>query len=627
MEREVRRIPPRIAVAIMLIVVAVVAFGALASASTTFEDAFDRSRSTTLGQGWQEVQGDQLIQGNELRSAAGITGTSIAIQPSTASSEQTVSAMFASSNNNSVPVLGLVLRYESPQAYYAFYRLVGGTSVLRIAKVSNGQELVLAQLGVPNPSVDSFFTLSATAIGNNLSLRLNGGQAVTVSDSSIASGAAGILLGSRTTNPALRLSQRSDNFSATGTTSGPPMPRLAVSLASNPSPQSVAPGVQGVTFTNVVLDAGGSAEDVWVGSLELDLETDSGATNPDACQLFDGVNVLTTGGNVVNPSADGTYAFTLDNVLIVPMQAQKNLRVGCNVPAGAAAGDTIEWRLSAADAIDSRGATSGEAAVTQVQASQDNQNKVTVHPVVGGTEAIDLTELRAVLRAGEISLGSDLGEQAPGYPSHFAMNFEGQSPPNTAWLSVCDQALSGDATVCADMLDSEINGEQCGGVAALVTEGASGRAIVARSCDAKGTDMLRLGVLNTATGVVTPLVNTNLFGRTDTYGGSVPPANCDHHQNQADYHMYCQWVRTCLTVATNQDGTVTFTARSWLRGSGPKNDPSRNDPNSAALTLIGTATWTGPRPGNVAASGKVGLMGTATQAWERASLTNLAVDW
>jgi hypothetical protein len=388
----------------------------------------------------------------------------------------------------------------------------------------------------------------------------------------------------------------------------------------------VQPGAQGVTFANVLLDTGGSTEDVSVDSMQLDFETDTGSSNPQTCQLFDGVNALTTGSNIVNPGGDGFFTFTLDQALVVAVNTQRTLRLGCNVPAGASAGDTMEWRLSAADAVVAHGVPSGQPAVIQIQASPDNQNRVTVQPAGAGAEPIDLTLLRSVLRAGEISLGPDLGEQKPPLLAHAAMNFEGPSPPSTAWLAVYDGAAYGDVTVCADMLDSEINGEQCGGVVALATEGTGGRAIVARSCDAKGTDTLRLGVLDTSSGVVTPLVNTNLFGRIDTYGGTNPPANCDHHQNQLDYHMYCQWVRTCLTVKTNQNGTVTLTATSWLRGTGLKNDPSRNEPASPDLTLIGTATWTGARPSGVAATGKIGLAGTATQGYERISLTNLVVN-
>ena len=616
----------RLAIAIVLIVLAGLPFATLASGATaTFQDGFDRPDSTTLALGWQEVQGDLLIKDAEMRSATGLSGDSIAIQSSSGSDQQTISARFASSNNNAAPALGLILRYTGPQAYYALYRLVGGTSVLRIVKVANGQQVVLGQVGIPNPAANSFFTLSASALGSTLSLRLDGMTTLTVSDTGYTSGSVGVLLGTRTTNAALRVPQRLDDVTATFTTSEEPAPILAVSLASDPPPQRVPPGAQSVTFANVILDAGRSTEDVSVGSLALDLETDTGATNPGACQLFDGATTITSGSNVVDPTGDGTYTYTLDARLIVRMQTQRTLRLACNVPAGSAAGDTIEWRLSSADAIDAHGATSGQAALAETAASPDNQNKVTVQPVAGGTETIDLTELRSVLRAGEISLGPDLGEQAPGYPSHFAMNLTGQAPPSTAWLAVCDRASYGDSTVCADHIDSEINGEQCGGVAALVTEGASGRAIVARSCDAKGTDTLRLGILNTSTGVVTPLATSNLLGRIDTYGETVPPANCDHNRNQPDFHMYCQWIRTCLTVTTNGDGSVTFTARSWLRGTGPKNDLSRNDPSSPDLTLIGSATWTGPRPAGVSMAGKVGLMGTATQGLQRVSLTGLTI--
>ncbi len=175
------------------------------------------------------------------------------------------------------------------------------------------------------------------------------------------------------------------------------------------------------------------------------------------------------------------------------------------------------------------------------------------------------------------------------------------------------------------MIDSEINGEQCGGVAALVTEGPSGRAIVGRSCDAKGTDFLRLGVLDTSTGVVTPLANTNLNNQILTYGGTIPPANCNHNRNQLDYHMYCQWIRSCLNVVTNPDNTVTFTATSWLRGSGLQNDASRNDPNATPY-LIGTATWTGARPANVGTTGKIGVVGTALGGKERVSITNFGIQ-
>ncbi len=619
----------RLAAVIALILVAATPIaGHAASTTSTFTDAFDGTDGTTLGNGWQEAQGDLLLDNGELRNAVGTGDPSIAVQLSSFSDAQSASAMFASTNNNSVPVLGFVLRYESPQRYYALYRLGGATSVLRIAKVTNGQEVILGQAGVPNPAANAVFTLSATARSNTLTLTLEGVKTVTVTDSGIPipSGYVGVLLGTKTTNAALRVSHRADNFQATFTTSGAPAPHLAASLSSDPAPRTVEPGTPAISFANVILDAGGSAEDVSVSSVQLDLETDIGSTDPEACQLLDGASPLTTGSNVVDPTVDGIYTFTLDNRAVVPMQTQRTLTLRCNIPASAASGDTIEWRVTSADVIGAQGATTGQDVVVQIHDSPDDQNRVTVQPGGAGPGTIDPAQLQSVLRASEISLGPDLGEEAPPLAAHTAVNFEGPSPPSSAWLSVYNQKTYGDLTVSADMLDSEINGEQCGGVAALVPAGSSGRAIVARSCDAKNTDTLRLGILDTATGAVTSLVNSNLFSRIDTYGGTNPPADCDHHQHQADYHMYCQWVRTSLTITTNPNGTVTFTASTWLRGTGLKNDPSRNNPTSPALTLIGTATWTGLRPVNVATTGKVGLVGTATQGWERLSLTNLDVD-
>ena len=50
---------------------------------------------------------------------------------------------------------------------------------------------------------------------------------------------------------------------------------------------------------------------------------------------------------------------------------------------------------------------------------------------------------------------------------------------------------------------------------------------------------------------------------------------------------------------------------------------------SAVMTTFedrfGSATWTGPRPAGVSITGKVGLMGTATQGLQRVSLTGLTI--
>ena len=69
------------------------------------------------------------------------------MQPDLVGATQLVTASFASTNNNSGPRFGVVVRYQNPQNYYICYRQVGGSSVLRIAKVQNGVETMLKSVG------------------------------------------------------------------------------------------------------------------------------------------------------------------------------------------------------------------------------------------------------------------------------------------------------------------------------------------------------------------------------------------------------------------------------------------------------------------------------------------------
>src|SRR6185436_6629673 len=96
---------------------------------TSFADAFDRADSTDLGNGWVEVAGDLAIQGEELKNT-GLAGDHIAVFPGVSDPAQTVSADFASVDNNLGPRFGVILRYQDPLNYYRLYRATGGSSVL-----------------------------------------------------------------------------------------------------------------------------------------------------------------------------------------------------------------------------------------------------------------------------------------------------------------------------------------------------------------------------------------------------------------------------------------------------------------------------------------------------------------
>jgi hypothetical protein len=170
---------------------------ASATGTTVIDDTFNRAPSTTLGNGWQEVQGDLVISNNELRNALA-PGTHSAVQPTFTGTRLTAAASFASPNNTPSPRFGLILRYQGPGNYYKLYRQTGGTNALRIAKVVNGVEALLKSAAAPGIPLNTFFRLTATATVTSgvttLTLSLGGGGSVSVQDSTFSGGAVGIML-------------------------------------------------------------------------------------------------------------------------------------------------------------------------------------------------------------------------------------------------------------------------------------------------------------------------------------------------------------------------------------------------------------------------------------------------
>jgi hypothetical protein len=245
-------------------------------------------------------------------------------------------------------------------------------------------------------------------------------------------------------------------------------------------------------------------------------------------------------------------------------------------------------------------------------------------PGPAASEPIALADLVGVLRASEITLGPDVGMESPGTPFQpEALNIVGiAAAAQSAWLAVYPHALFGDGTTCVDGLFGQLTGEKSVGVAAFVRDLPGSRAIIFVAADAKSTDTARLFLLTPNTGALVQLASASLRGGIDIYGGTVPPANCNLRPDGAA-HMYCQWVRVCLTTAA-LDQSVTYTGRVWVHGTGLKGDPSRADPNNPALTQIGdTLVWSGPRPTGVDPTGMVGVAGTAIQTAAAMSAVNL----
>jgi hypothetical protein len=174
----------------------------------TFTDKFDRPDSPVLGNDWSVITGSLMIQSGEARNQANKT-LSLAVQPGLMGVTQTVEASFASTNNNSGPRFGVVVRYRDPQNYYVCYRQAGGSSLVRIAKVQNGVETVLKSVGVGNPALNVFSTLSCQVSGSTLTLRVDGATKLSATDGTFSTGSVGYAISSQKAG-----SHRADNFSA-----------------------------------------------------------------------------------------------------------------------------------------------------------------------------------------------------------------------------------------------------------------------------------------------------------------------------------------------------------------------------------------------------------------------------
>jgi hypothetical protein len=180
-----------------------------AATGGTFTDNFNRPDSPVLGNGWSVMTDSMMIQVKEARNEPNAM-FNLAMQPSLTGATQTVAASFASTDNNAAPRFGVVVRYVDPQNYYMCYRQLGGSSVIRIAKVQDGAETVLKSAGIGNPARNTLFKLSCAVSGSDLTLRIDGVTKLSTSDDTFSTGSAGFAMWTQKVG-----SHRVDNFSMT----------------------------------------------------------------------------------------------------------------------------------------------------------------------------------------------------------------------------------------------------------------------------------------------------------------------------------------------------------------------------------------------------------------------------
>ena len=161
--------------------------------STSFSDNFLRDvESTFLGMGWTEPQGDFFIRNRSLRNGTERT-RHLAVQSVLTMAIGQVTAEFTSLSNNAAPAFGLVFGFVDPRNYHAAYRQVGGSALLKIVRVTDGVETVLAQRSCGNPVRGLKFDL-AVSISSNQVVLTGAGRTLTATGIPATTGKVGVMV-------------------------------------------------------------------------------------------------------------------------------------------------------------------------------------------------------------------------------------------------------------------------------------------------------------------------------------------------------------------------------------------------------------------------------------------------
>ncbi len=164
---------------------------------------------------------------------------------------------------------------------------------------------------------------------------------------------------------------------------------LSVSVSSQPTARNVIAGSQGFEFARYIFDASQSGEDIRVTSIPLALNAITvSPTHLTNCQLFDGAAAVTSGSNLVNPTANSsTTAFSFDGTgLVISKGSSKTVSLKCNVSTAATSG-SVQWGLDSDQQTSytaATGLTSGQTVVETLSDSTGN----TMTAATGGSYTV-----------------------------------------------------------------------------------------------------------------------------------------------------------------------------------------------------------------------------------------------
>lgn len=151
---------------------------------------------------------------------------------------------------------------------------------------------------------------------------------------------------------------------------------LAVSVSSVPIAQTVIAGAKEFLFSNYILDASGSGEDVKLATLAVarNAPSDNDA-NLINCKLFDGASSVSTTQNPTTANADTNINFTLTGGgLVIPKGVAKTLALKCDIGAGAPASGIYSWGYVASNTdLTPTGVTSGQS-ITETETASEGQS-------------------------------------------------------------------------------------------------------------------------------------------------------------------------------------------------------------------------------------------------------------
>jgi len=223
------------AVSAVVLVVGVLGWSGVASAATLFSDDFEDGNST----GWTPSGGSWSVatDGSRVLRQSGTSSDARSRAGSTGWTNYTLTARVKlTAVNGSNRFAAVLARAQSNTSYY--YLALRSNNTVELKKLVGGSSTTLASAPV-TVSLNTWYTLSLTTAGNQLTGRVDNGTPLTATDSQFAAGQIGVA----TFNAAANFDNVLvvDAAGPSPTTPGPSTPGPSPSASPSPSPSASTP--------------------------------------------------------------------------------------------------------------------------------------------------------------------------------------------------------------------------------------------------------------------------------------------------------------------------------------------------------------------------------------------------